>query len=909
VGFNNVKLVGRVPEIKRLRQLVQSAADGTGGALLITGEPGIGKTQLVQAAAAIAGNARLAVRIGHCEQLEVEKTLGAPLRAFNRRVNVDPEQATAARTLLEAGASAAAGSALADRLLEVLEFECARAPMFLAVEDLQWSDPTTLIWLRAVMQHVSELPLLVVLTTRPPVPGTDLHRALAVLALPQLDLRPLSTEDAHILAGHVLESDPTAEVVEAVDRAMGNPLLVLAILDALNTGGQPTVDSIAALVRELDRSALRTLQIAAVLGDEIDPVLVAAVAGIRTTNLLTDLEAGAAAGIVVPTKSGFRFRHELHREAVLDELVPAARATLHLAAAQMLATTGAPALAVAEQYARGARPGDQEAVAWLSYAAREIVPTAPAAALRLCDIAIEAWGQQPPSDLLLTKVRALAAAGQAPEADELGRALLRDALAPDTEARLRRELAFTAFIQGRADVAAAEMERCGALTDDPALRARVEGEIAFARFLLMDHAGARAAAEHAIGEGDRARDKAAQVSGGAVLCFLDLFEMRLHEASNRAREIVELADRPDAIDAHVFQPWFIAALVWLEADRFDLLIETSRHGREKAISYGSAWSVPAYDAISAFGALRIGEIDDAAAAAEAALSYADGVDGFGIAVWCNAFLAQIALHRGADDVAAERIAAAEQWLERGRAQFGFEQVCLATAELHERRGQIDMAYTVLAEVWDWFVMIGVRSALPAFGAQLARLAARAGHAVKCTEVVVVLTDVSRAAGTTRMQVVAEVAAAWRDGDADRAVRAAELADRTPLKPLAAATFADAASLLQIRGRAAEADRFANAAAKRWSAMGADADAAMSAAIGRFAVPPASRSRFGVSALTSTERRVVGLVADGRANAEIAGILGVSRRTVESHVSAAYRKLDVTSRVAMARIALKHRIGS
>ena len=411
-------------------------------------------------------------------------------------------------------------------------------------------------------------------------------------------------------------------------------------------------------------------------------------------------------------------------------------------------------------------------------------------------------GQQPPSDLLLTKVRALAAAGRAPEAEGLGRALLREPLPPDTEARLRRELAFTGFMQGRADVAAAEMERCGALTDDPAMRARVAGEIAFARFLLMDNAGARAAAEHAIVEGDRAQDKAAQVSGGAVLCFLDLFEMRLREASHRAREIVELADRPEAIDAHVFQPWFIAALVWLEADQFELLSETSRRGREKAISYGSAWSVPAYDAISAFGALRTGEIDDAAAAAEAALSYADGVDGFGIAVWSNAFLAQIALHRGADDVAAERIAAAEQWLERGRAQFGFEQVCLATAELHERRGRIDMAYTVLAEVWDWFVMIGVRSALPAFGAQLARLAARTGHADKGTEVAVVLTEVARAAATTRMHVVAEVAAAWRDSDADRAVRAAELARRTPLKPLAAATLADAASLLQIRGRAA-----------------------------------------------------------------------------------------------------------
>ena len=301
---NDVKLVGREPEIKRLKTLVQRAVDGSGSALLIAGEPGIGKTHLVEAAATIAKDAGLAVHIGYCEQLEVEKTLGAPLRAFDRQVNVDPERGAVVRTLLEAGASAAAGSALSDRLMEVLEFECARAPMFLAVENLQWSDPTTLMWLRAVMQHVSELPLLVVLTTRPPVPGTDLHRALAVLALPQLDLRPMSTQQAHILAGHLLDGAPTAEVVEAVDRAMGNPLLVLAILDVLNAGGRPTVDSIAALVRELDRSALRNLQIAAVLGDEIDPALVAAVAGIRTTNLLTDLEAGAATAVRSATDQG-----------------------------------------------------------------------------------------------------------------------------------------------------------------------------------------------------------------------------------------------------------------------------------------------------------------------------------------------------------------------------------------------------------------------------------------------------------------------------------------------------------------------------------------------------------------------------------------------------------------------------
>ncbi|ACV79221.1 ATP-binding protein [Nakamurella multipartita] len=902
-------MVGRAAEIGQLRRLISRAGRGAGGAVLITGEPGIGKTRLIQAASSIAVEAALAVRYGSCDQLEVERTLGAPLRAFGGGIESLMGLSTV-RTLLAAGAAAAAGSLLVDRLLEELELECARSPLVLAIEDLHWSDTTTLVWLRCVIRRARELPLLVVLTTRPPVPGTDLYRALSGLPLERLDLGPLPSEDSSALTAAVLGQEPTALARAAVDQAGGNPLLLLAILDALSIGADSAVDGISALVRELDRQALRTLQIAAVVGTEIDPVAVAAIAGIRTTNLLVDLEAAAAAGVVVPRGAGFTFRHELLREAVLAELSPQARAALHRDAAQVLATSGAGVLAVAEQYARGAGPGDYEAATWLRYAAQEIVGTAPAAALRLCDIAIAACDRgRPPAELVVARVRALAGAGRAAEAEALGRTLLQVGLAPAVEARLRRELAFAAFMQGRADVAAIEMERCGVLTDDPALRARVQGEIAFARFLQIDHPGAREAGERAIADGLDANDGAAQVAGGGVLCFLDLFQMRLDEAGGRAREIVQLADRPETVDAHVFQPWFIASVVWLEADRFDLLADCARRGRENAVRYGSAWAVPAYDAITAFGWLRVGEIDDAAATAEAALSYADGVDGFGVAVWCNSFLAQIALHRGADDVAAERIAAAEQWLARGRAQLGFEQLCLAAAGLSEHRGDLDLAYSVLSEVWDLFVGTGVRSALPSFAGQLARLASRTGHADRGVEVAAVLTELAPIADTPRVRVVAEIAAAWRDGDADRALRAAKLAAGTPLKPLAAATHTDAAALLRLRGRAAEADLVAASAASRWSAMGADADAANSAAMSRTARPLTPRAHFGITSLTGTERRVVGLVASGKANSDIAALLGISRRTVESHVSAAYRKLGVNSRVAMARIALRHGIGA
>jgi DNA-binding CsgD family transcriptional regulator len=218
-----------------------------------------------------------------------------------------------------------------------------------------------------------------------------------------------------------------------------------------------------------------------------------------------------------------------------------------------------------------------------------------------------------------------------------------------------------------------------------------------------------------------------------------------------------------------------------------------------------------------------------------------------------------------------------------------------------------MAYSVLSEVWEVFVANDVRSPLPGFGAPLARLASHTGHSARSAEVAAVLAGLTSDAGTVRARLVAEIAAAWRDGDADRAVRAAELAARTPLKPLTAATLTDAAFLLKIRGRAVDADRLANAATKRWSAMGADANAAICAAMSVTAQSTEPRSRFGVAALTRTERQVVRLVAEGKTNAEIANVLGVSRRTVESHVSATYRKLEVTTRVSMTRVALHHRI--
>ncbi len=84
--------------------------------------------------------------------------------------------------------------------------------------------------------------------------------------------------------------------------------------------------------------------------------------------------------------------------------------------------------------------------------------------------------------------------------------------------------------------------------------------------------------------------------------------------------------------------------------------------------------------------------------------------------------------------------------------------------------------------------------------------------------------------------------------------------------------------------------------------GATGDAAALAPLeGRKRRAPAATE--GPDALSRSERRVVAMIAEGLTNAEIADALYVSRRTVESHVSASYRKLGVTNRVELARIGM------
>ena len=111
-----------------------------------------------------------------------------------------------------------------------------------------------------------------------------------------------------------------------------------------------------------------------------------------------------------------RFRHDLIRDALYEDLPLNVRQGLHREAGQRLAGSGAPILQVAEQFARGARSGDAEAVGWLTRAARQAAPTSPDVAADLLERAIALMNPADPGRgrMLAEQAESLMLAGSSP---------------------------------------------------------------------------------------------------------------------------------------------------------------------------------------------------------------------------------------------------------------------------------------------------------------------------------------------------------------------------------------------------------------------------------------------------------------------------------------------------------------
>ncbi|MGH9225464.1 MAG: ATP-binding protein, partial [Acidimicrobiales bacterium] len=353
--------------------------------VLISGEPGIGKTRLAEELAREAGHRGLQVAWGRAPDgeaapaywpwVQIIRTLAAEgeVASVQRALATDaedlarlvPEVADLAGRELAGVASALSETArtrLYDAVVGFVLRLAADRPVVLAIDDLHWADWPTLQLVQLLAARLTTARVLLVATYREQDTGTSgpVVATLATLArvpdLLRIRLSGLAEESIALLLAYATGRDADPEVAEAIRaRTEGNPFFVSELLQLLQASGQlaGTDHQIASYViplgvRDVVRQRLARLPgdsrsflgPAAVAGREFDVDVVATAAGVDGDRALELVESALDVGVVVEdpaTAGSYRFSHSIVRETIYDGLSALRRARLHRAIGLALA--------------------------------------------------------------------------------------------------------------------------------------------------------------------------------------------------------------------------------------------------------------------------------------------------------------------------------------------------------------------------------------------------------------------------------------------------------------------------------------------------------------------------------------------------------------------------------------------
>ncbi|MBX3269097.1 MAG: AAA family ATPase [Sandaracinaceae bacterium] len=372
--MHGLALVGRDAERAKLRALVDEAAgDGRLSAVLVTGEPGIGKSRLLHELR-VATRAKRGVIVDACAyEAERRRAFGPILDALGR-----PEMPVEVRSLASAFASGSSADELTREQLfgttaEVLAGLAERAPVTtLIVDDLQWLDECSAELLHYLSRALRRARVVLGLAARRgELPDADHVRSVVRGLrrdgrLSELALGPLGPDDTRALV-RIGGEPPDAD--HAAAQSGGNPLFALELARA--GAGAAETRSVRALVADrveaLPESAREVLSWAAVLGPVFDPMAVAALSGLDAEahmRALEVLERRALVGLSEPggAEGTLVFAHGVVHRTVYATLSDAMRRLMHARAAQALEARGRPEDAT-EIVRHAALAGDAERAA------------------------------------------------------------------------------------------------------------------------------------------------------------------------------------------------------------------------------------------------------------------------------------------------------------------------------------------------------------------------------------------------------------------------------------------------------------------------------------------------------------------------------------------------------------------
>jgi DNA-binding CsgD family transcriptional regulator len=362
-------LVGRDQELSLLLELVRRASEGAGGAALVLGEAGIGKSRLVSEFGRRAGEQGALVLVGECVDLAEAELPYAPIVGALRAVvreRSEPDLAKLfgaargelSRLLPELGdpAPGVPGSVGQTRLFELVLGVLSRLgqerPVALVIEDVHWADSASLDLLAFLVRNQRSERLATVVTFRSDEVSPE-HPVRARLAelergarAQRIELEPLSSAQVAEQVLDITGTAPTAEFSQALhDRAQGNPFFTEELLAAGDGGELPVSlrDALLVRPRRLSGRGLEIVGVAAVAGRTVDHRLLRELVAMKEGELIAALREAVAEQVLISDGLSYSFRHALLREAVYSDLVASQRAPLHAALARAL--TAQPGLA------------------------------------------------------------------------------------------------------------------------------------------------------------------------------------------------------------------------------------------------------------------------------------------------------------------------------------------------------------------------------------------------------------------------------------------------------------------------------------------------------------------------------------------------------------------------------------
>jgi len=926
-------LVERERELAALERVLAGARRGEGAAAIVEGPAGIGKSRLLIAAAAAAED--LEVLRARGSELERDFPFGVVRQLFEPVLFGAAEDE---RERLLAGAGAFSERVLVGSAAEDGEPADAYAnlhglywftanlaelrPVLLLVDDAQWADASSLGWLVFLLHRLEGMPVALLLAMRSGEAGVEEAQLDELVADPNvLLIHPAVLSDGAIaqLLGLTLGEAPAPEFLTACQQATGgNPFLLRELLGEVSAAGVGATAANAPLVaqlsaggvaravrarlRRLPRGCLELARAVSVLGDGCEATIASALAELDDPDAAHAADALAAASILEPSHP-LTFVHPLVRASVYGELGAGKRSALHLRAARALNEARAGVDRIAVHLLASDPRGNEDTVATLRAAAesatRRGANDVAATYLR------RALREPPPRELEPELLRQLGSAELHVGEIEAALQHLTAALEQATEARERAVIAlelasglmFTDHASDAIDLLS------GAIDGLAGADTELEARLVHMRWLVgwtSIHVRRRVLG---LSEPPLPVGKTPRTTGERLLIGRQVAEELFTGTAAQTRSLAlrALGDGELLAAAGAHNPIFYTSaspLIWSHA-----LADAERHlqaALDDARRRGSEVGFATASHYRAALRWQRGLLAELEADARAALARKIALVTFPLAA---IYLAEALVERGDLEAATAELRAVGLDVGTPSAVTG-NQLLVARAHIKVAQHRLEEGLVLLLECGQHEDAWGLRNpSLTNWRAEAAVLLAQLGDAEQARSLAGEAGRRADAFGSPVARGVALRAAALvaQPSDPDGLAASVDVLRDSGARLQLARSLVELGSALRRSGRRPEAREHLHEGLQVAVECGADVLAARAhdelVAAGARPRRDPVESR---STLTASELRVARMAAEGLTNREIAQALFLTEKTIEVHLTRAYRKLEIHSRSQLAR---------